>query len=217
MKKFFEHIFIQDVDADNLFETFFVSAVVSLLAIRAFLFITGYPQLGGGSFHLAHVLWGGFFMLVALVLTLAFLGKPAKFAAAILGGIGFGAFIDELGKFLTRDNDYFFQPTIALIYVVFVLLYFAFKLLADEKWLSRAERIANSLEIAKEAAVDALDDDEKRKAVQLLEKFDQKDPVVLVVRKLIFQLPSFPVEGSNIFARLRHRGQKYYEGLIAQR
>ena len=38
-------------------------------------------------------------------------GQTRQALAAIVGGAGFGTFIDELGKFITSDNDYFFRPT----------------------------------------------------------------------------------------------------------
>src|SRR5207245_8137076 len=111
-------------DAD-LLDTFLVSAVATLLIIRVFLEATGYPQLGGNGLHIAHVLWGGLGMLVAIVLLLLFLSSSTRLVAALVGGAGFGAFIDELGKFVTSDNDYFFKPTAALVYVTFVLLFLA--------------------------------------------------------------------------------------------
>ena len=54
---------------------FLVAGVASILAIRVYLILTGYPQLGGGGLHIAHMLWGGLLMLVALILMLAFLGR----------------------------------------------------------------------------------------------------------------------------------------------
>jgi hypothetical protein len=69
------------------------------------------------------MLWGGLGMLVALAVLLTFWNPGLRRFAACLGGIGFGTFIDELGKFITKDNDYFFQPTVALLYVLFVLLF----------------------------------------------------------------------------------------------
>ena len=38
-------------------------------------------------------------------------------------------FVDELGKFITSNNDYFFEPTVGLLYLLFVLLFRVFQLL----------------------------------------------------------------------------------------
>ena len=118
------------MEAARLLERFFVSAVVAVLLIRAWLGLTGYPQIGGDGLHIAHMLFGGIGMLIALLASLTFLGRRTRVFAAIVGGAGFGAFIDELGKFITSDNNYFYQPAVALIYVVFVLLFIAGERLA---------------------------------------------------------------------------------------
>jgi len=106
-----------------MLEMMLVYAVATVLCIRAFLALTGYPQLGGGGLHIAHMLWGGLGMLVSIAILLSFWNPAMRELAASIGGIGFGFFIDELGKFITSDNNYFFQPTIALIYMVFVLMF----------------------------------------------------------------------------------------------
>ena len=49
-------------------------------------------------------------MVLAIGILLIFLGRGARRPAALIGGVGFGFFIDELGKFITEDNDYFFKP-----------------------------------------------------------------------------------------------------------
>lgn len=66
-------------------------------------------------------------MAVGHLLVLAFVGERIRTSSAIIGGIGFGTFIDELGKFITADNDYFYEPTIALIYVIFILMFLLVK------------------------------------------------------------------------------------------
>lgn len=95
---------LRNADAAALLETFFVTAVVSFLGIRAFLALTGYPRIGGGGLHIAHMLWGGLLMLLALGLLLLFLDRSLQWLAAAVAGLGFGTFIDEIGKFLTADN-----------------------------------------------------------------------------------------------------------------
>jgi hypothetical protein len=96
--------------------------VVTVLLVRAFLAAAGYPQIGGDGLHIAHVLWGGLLMALAFVLLLSFAGPVTRPIGAVVGGIGFGLFVDEVGKFVTDDNDYFYEPTAALIYVVVVAL-----------------------------------------------------------------------------------------------
>ncbi|WP_324652240.1 hypothetical protein [Georgenia sp. H159] len=101
---------------------FVLTTVATIVVTRGYLQLTGFPQIGGETLHVAHVLWGGLFMAVAMVLVLSYAGPVIRPPAAFLGGIGFGLFIDEVGKFLTQDNDYFFQPAPMIMYVTLVVL-----------------------------------------------------------------------------------------------
>jgi len=101
---------------------FLAVTVLTVLVTRGLLALTGFPQLGGDGLHIAHVLWGGLLMAVAVVAVLSWAGPVVRPLAALVGGVGFGLFIDEIGKFVTADNDYFYAPTASLIYVVVVVL-----------------------------------------------------------------------------------------------
>jgi hypothetical protein len=106
-----------------------VAFAVTVILTRGYLELTGYPQLGNSVLHIAHALWGGLLLFVAVLLPLALANRWAIQASAILSGIGTGLFIDEVGKFITQTNDYFFPPALSLIYGfflinVFVYLYF---------------------------------------------------------------------------------------------
>jgi hypothetical protein len=99
----------------------------SVAFTRLFLELTGYPQLGGGSIHIAHVLWGGLLLYLAALLPLIFANRWVYVLGAVLGGVGVGLFIDEVGKFITQTNDYFEPLAAPIIYAFFllsVLLYF---------------------------------------------------------------------------------------------
>jgi len=153
IKGLWERKFARNIYAGSLLEIFMVTAVTAVLAIRFFLEITGYPQVGGGGLHIAHVLVGGFFMLASILILLIFLGNYPRSLAAFLGGFGFGAFIDELGKFITSDNNYFFKPTIGLIYITFILLFIFIRKISNVKYLTEKEKQVNFLEISKEAVL----------------------------------------------------------------
>jgi hypothetical protein len=124
------------------FETFFFAAISTVVLVRAFLIVTGYPKVGGHGLHVAHVLWGGLFMGAAIAIAMIYPGSRWRHRAAILGGIGFGLFIDEIGKFLTSSVNYFYRPAIAIIYVVFVAFYLTVRELVMRRPLSQPQRLA---------------------------------------------------------------------------
>ncbi len=215
--KLFRRPFIRGIEGSNLLEIFFVTAVASVLGIRFFLAITGYPQLSGRGLHIAHVLLGGLFMMVALIITLAYINKSASYLAAVLGGFGFGAFIDELGKFVTGDNNYFFRPTMALIYITFVLIYLGVEAFIRRPTLSKQERLINALEITKEIALGDLDHRERECALRLLGECDPSDPVARALKNLFSAIEAVPVPGPDIYTTCRSRVRSIYGILVCKR
>jgi hypothetical protein len=99
-----------------------VSYVVAVVGTRWYLQATGYPQVGGGELHVAHMLWGGLLLVVAAVLPLLLTGQIVRTISAILAGAGAGLFVDEVGKFITASNDYFYPVAAPLIYGLLLVL-----------------------------------------------------------------------------------------------
>lgn len=185
-------IFYRNVRARDQLEIFLLSAVSSLLLVRFYLHITGYPQIGSGGLHIAHMLWGGALMLAALVVVLSFLGARAQRAAAIIGGAGFGIFIDELGKFITHDNNYFYQPTVGLIYAIFIILYLTFNFLSRTLPHSSRTYQLNALAQLEEAIAYDMDATEKARVRDLLAKADQTDPITRQLQSFLDGMQTIP-------------------------
>jgi hypothetical protein len=119
---------VRRADADDDILLMLLSFAASVVVTRVFLQLTGFPKLGGESgLHIAHVLWGGLLLFIATLLPLVFANQWIYPLTAILSGIGVGLFIDEVGKFITATNDYFYPAAAPIIYGFFlltVLLYF---------------------------------------------------------------------------------------------
>jgi hypothetical protein len=98
-----------------------VSFAATVIGTRWFLELTGFPQLGGGDLHIAHALWGGAALFAAAILPILLAGRAVYTASAVLAGIGGGLFIDEVGKFITATNDYFYPAAAPIIYATFLL------------------------------------------------------------------------------------------------
>ncbi len=207
-------IFIRNIEGANLMEIFFVTSIASVLAIRAFLHMTGYPQFSPGSLHVAHVLVGGIFMLAAMILFLAFTGSASRYLAALLGGFGFGAFIDEVGKFVTSDNDYFFKPTVAIIYVTFVAIYFIMERISRAPWLSDKERLVNVLELTKEAVMHDLRSEDQERALNLLKNADQKNPMTIALSQLMRNIESIQTSEPDLWTRIKGHASNVYARVV---
>ncbi|HEY4864015.1 MAG TPA: hypothetical protein VIK45_00750 [Candidatus Dormibacteraeota bacterium] len=161
-------VFIRNFAAADLLELFMVAAVSAVLLIRFGLGLTGYPQLGGAGLHVAHMLWGGLLMVVALFLLLVYLGQRVVRLAAVCAGLGFGIFIDELGKFITSDNNYFYRPAMALIYLIFLALFLLLRAVERKREWSDETYLINALVLLQEAVLHEMDSIEHRNALTML-------------------------------------------------
>jgi hypothetical protein len=163
-----------------------IAGIATVLVTRVYLAAAGYPQVGNGTLHIGHVMWGGLLMIVALTVALVWFGAAARTATALLGGVGIGLFVDEVGKYLTRTGDYFFRPAAAIIYLVFALLLVAASLLGRDR-AAQADadvRLAMAARIAADGLTGGLTARERERAVQLLEHCPETDGRDAVLRLL---------------------------------
>ena len=117
---------VKEADAEHYLLLMLLSFAATVIIVRAYLKLAGFPQVGGGELHIAHLLWGGLLLFIGTLLPLIFANRWVHRATALLSGVGVGLFIDEVGKFITKNNDYFYPAAAPIIYSVFlitVLLY----------------------------------------------------------------------------------------------
>lgn len=208
---------VRYAEAGDVLERFLIAAAVAFLGIRIYLALTGYPQIGGGGLHVAHMLWGGLLMVAALVLALAFLGHRVRGIAAVVGGLGFGTFIDELGKFVTSDNNYFFRPAIALIYAVFVLLFLAFRAVARPRPPSPHAALVTAIDAVADAALRGFPTEERARALRLLGQSDPADPLVRSLMGAVVTIAPTESPTPSLAARGVATLQRWYERIVQAR
>ncbi|MEV0841509.1 hypothetical protein AB0I55_18395 [Actinocatenispora sera] len=203
-----------------------VAAVSTVLLVRGGLALAGYPQVGGGGLHIAHVLWGGLLMIVGLVLLLSFVGPVIRPLASVLAGIGIGLFIDEVGKFVTSDNDYFYRPATAIMYVLVVVLVLLVHALHGRRPHHPSEHLAAAVDQAVAGVVGGFTPRRRAAAGRQLHRAGRA-PGRAEARALIGAVPDDPVElfdplrfvdPHRLLARLRlwARREVHGQGRIAQ-
>jgi hypothetical protein len=156
-------------------------------------------------------------MLLAIGLLLTFLGRPVLRAAAIVGGVGFGFFIDELGKFVTEDNNYFYRPAAALIYLVFVGLFLLSRSLQRHGGVrpSAQANLLNAVELLGDAARDRLDESERQRALALLQNADPAGPLTAPLRSLFGNLDVQPAAAPGTARRVVEQARSAWARLAA--
>src|SRR5262249_13193460 len=128
----------------------------------------------------------------------------------------FGWFIDELGKFITRDVNYFFQPTIALIYTVFITMYLVFRGIQRREY-NADEAVLNGLEALKSAQIGELTAARRTADVALVGQTGADAAVARQGRALLAGQSGLPNPRPNWLERTGRRIRDRYLQLAARR
>ncbi len=153
-----------------------VSFAVTVAVVRGFLDLTGYPQLGGAGYHISHVLWGGLLLFIAAVALLTIDTPVIYVAASILSGAGFGLFIDEVGKFITSDYNYFFPAAAPIVYIFFLVTLIVYLRLRRPLPHDTLNELDQSLELIERNILQPLNADEWRELETHLTDVAQGNP-----------------------------------------
>ncbi len=148
--------------------------VIGLIIIRTFLKLTGFPQLSPGGLHIAHVLWGGLLLFISAIIILIYKNKSLLTISSIMLGLGWALFIDEVGKFITGDNNYFFEFAIVIIYLTFLSLWFLLRHLSKIRRKTDQEKMHIILESLEDVVNLDFDKQAKRDTEKQLKKLSEK-------------------------------------------
>lgn len=151
----FQHV-VRRSQAEHYVLYTLIALAASVIITRVYLEMTGYPQIGGGNLHIAHVLWGGLLLYISALLPLIFLGSRILTWSAFLNGVGAGLFIDEVGKFITANNDYFYPPAAPLIYAFFLLSVLVYLNLRHHSVATPQAELLRGLDVLPDLLVDQM-------------------------------------------------------------
>lgn len=208
---------VRDLSSPIYTEIWLVSSVITVLGVRLYLQLTGYPQVGGSTLHIAHMLWGGLAMVIAFGMLLIMASAVWKPVAALIGGFGFGMFIDELGKFITQDNDYFFQPTIALIYAILVILFIASRSIDRFDTITPSERVLYATQCLDQYVIGHLDEAGRNAGLNHLDQSGIDTPYTRWLRATLEQLDVSHVKEDSRLFRWRDRAMDHYWKLTSSK
>jgi hypothetical protein len=112
----------------------------------------------------------------------------------VIAGVATVLIIDEVGKFVTADNDYFYRPTAAIVYVVFVLIVLGAKFVTGRRPIDPREQLANVVDHAVEGVAGGLSQRRREQATAQLQKVGPEVPGRAETAALVAACPPDEVE-----------------------
>jgi len=162
---------VRRLGAEEYLRLMLYSFAGGVVVTRLWLELVNYPVIGGGGIHIAHVLLGGLLLFWGAMFPLMFSNRWVYSVGAVLTGFGTGLFIDELGKFITANNDYFYPPAMPIIYALFLMLVSFYLRFRNGRSTDERHKLYESLEAMQEVLDFDLDKDEckrlKRKLIEV--------------------------------------------------
>ena len=162
-------------NAADLVLMLMISSLVTLLVTRYYLQLRGWPTISFGVWHIAHANWGGMLMIIGSMLTLVFHGEKIRKTSAVVSGMGWGLFIDEVGKYITKNNDYWFQPAIIIIYISFIILYLIYRHLENSQPQDNKTLLYSVINRLEDAGENELDENKKQETIKKLNKIIRRE------------------------------------------
>ena len=174
LRRRLDHL-VRRLDADRYLFLVLLGFGGSIVVTRLYLELTGYPTVGGDTLHIAHAVWGGLLLFVGGMLPLVLANRSALLAAGLATGVGAGLFVDEIGKFITVDNDYFFAAAAPVAYAVFVLALWTYLRVRGQRDASPRSELHAALELLGDVVDRDLSRDDRRELERRLKSASRSD------------------------------------------
>ena len=200
--------------ADRYFRLNLLSFAASVTLTRLFLEATGYPQLGGETFHIAHVLPGGVLLYAGNLIPLVYANRWAYTWSSVLSGVGVGLFIDEVGKFITQSNDYFFPAAAPIIYAFFltsVLIYTRVRKGTPQGTREEFYAVLESLGSAIDHEIDPEEHGELRSRLQRIKEEEPDTDLGLLSDQILWFIDSKAVKIKHHEPKITHKARNWFD------
>ncbi|MGV9662858.1 hypothetical protein ACWDUL_29505 [Nocardia niigatensis] len=193
---------------------------LTVVITRLYLMAAGYPKIGGSTYHIAHALFGGLLLVIACLVMFLFAGRAALTTAAALSGVGLGLFIDEVGKFITSDNDYFFPLAAPIIYLAFLLIVLVARYAARSRVRPPALILADVTEQVGMDVGGTISVEQRNYLLTALDRIDRSgftpDTVALCEALGTYLRTTHESARPSRFARLRHAYRRAEDAVLPQ-
>jgi hypothetical protein len=201
--------------ADDYLLITLLSFAASVAGTRFFLELANYPQLGDGELHIAHVLWGGLLLFIASLLPLILTNRWVYPLGAVLAGAGVGLFIDEVGKFITATNDYFYPAAAPIIYAFFLLVVLVYTRVRQAPPPDPRLELYHALDVLEEVLDHDLDAQEQKELQKRLEAVAAQREHPEFTQLALALLNYLKRQDIHIAAELPNFWQRRYQRLLA--